>query len=93
MSRRQPCSELEAGEKAKEHEVYFGDDAAAVAAADTTSPLFKGRQADTTFRRRRTLEWGKTYYWRVDEIEPGGAREPVGGQRLEFHHGRFHGRR
>ncbi|MEN6578657.1 MAG: PA14 domain-containing protein [Phycisphaerales bacterium] len=57
-----------AGEKAVEHDVYFGDDAEAVMAADTSSDLYQGRQSGTTFDAD-DLEWGKTYYWRVDEID------------------------
>jgi hypothetical protein len=64
-----------AGEKAEQHEVYFGDDAAAVAAADTSSPLCLGRQAATTFEPG-TLPWGKIYYWRVDEIAGGDPNSP-----------------
>ena len=56
------------GENAQEHEVYFGDDAAAVAAADAGSPLFKGSQADTSFDPGQ-LAWNSTYYWRVDEVD------------------------
>jgi hypothetical protein len=61
-----------AGDKAQKHDVYFGDDKAAVAAADTASPLYKGRQDGTTFDVA-DLEWGKTYFWRVDEIDATGA--------------------
>ncbi len=55
------------GEKAATHDVYFGEDANAVAAADTGSPEYQGRQADTTFVLS-DLEWGKTYAWRIDEV-------------------------
>jgi len=64
-----------AGDNAQEHEVYFGDDANAVGDANTSSPLFKGRQGDTSFDAG-ALEWGKTYYWRVDEINEGEAGSP-----------------
>ncbi|MEN6576327.1 MAG: PA14 domain-containing protein, partial [Phycisphaerales bacterium] len=60
-----------AGEQAEQHEVYLGTDANAVATADTASPLFQGRQTDITFDTGE-LEWGATYYWRVDEV---GANE------------------
>ncbi len=65
----------EAGENAQQHEVYFGDDEAAVAAADASSPLFRGRQAGTTLDVG-SLEWGKTFYWRVDEINDGDPDSP-----------------
>jgi hypothetical protein len=61
-----------AGEGAQKHDVYFGDDQAAVAAADTSSPLYRGQQADAGFNAG-ALEWGKTYFWRVDEVDAAGA--------------------
>ncbi len=57
-----------AGEKATQHSVYFGDDEAAVAAADAASGLYKGTQAGTSFSPGN-LEWNKTYYWRIDETD------------------------
>jgi hypothetical protein len=57
-----------AGSRAVEHQVYFGDDAQAVADANTTTAgIYQGTQADTTFTVN-DLEWGRTYYWRVDEV-------------------------
>jgi hypothetical protein len=57
-----------AGDHAAEHDVYFGMDAEAVAAADTsTADIYQGRQAETSFSPA-TLEWNTTYYWRVDEV-------------------------
>ncbi len=54
--------------KAAEHDLYLGDDADAVAAADVNTPdIYLGRQAETSLDAGE-LEWGKTYYWRVDEI-------------------------
>jgi len=64
-----------AGDKAQQHEVYFGDDTDAVAAADTSSSLFMGRQSGTSFDVGE-LEWGKTFYWRVDEINEGDSESP-----------------
>ncbi|MBM4028404.1 MAG: hypothetical protein FJ280_23870, partial [Planctomycetes bacterium] len=72
-----------AGEKAQKHDVYFGDDKAAVAAADSKSPLFKGSQTGTTFNAG-ALEWGKTYYWRVDEVNPAEAASPWKGSVWSF---------
>ncbi len=57
----------EAGELAGEHQVYFGEDANAVAQADTSSPLFMGTEDETAFDAG-DVEWNKTYYWRVDEV-------------------------
>ena len=67
-----------AGEEATHHDVYFGTDANAVANADTTTAdVYQGRQTleQTTFDPG-LLEWGKTYYWRVDEINEGEADSP-----------------
>jgi hypothetical protein len=75
-----------AGQKARQHDVYFGADATAVAAATpTTAGIYQGRQAadDITFDPG-TLEWGKTYYWRVDEINSGEAESPWIGRVWSF---------
>ncbi|MDI6451783.1 GLUG motif-containing protein [Anaerobaca lacustris] len=57
------------------HDVYFGDDEAAVAnATSETQGFYRGRQAaGTTTYDPGTLEWAKTYYWRIDEV---GEAEP-----------------
>ena len=64
-----------AGDKAGEHDVYFGDDADAVAAADAGSPEYQGRQAETSFALS-DLEWDKTYFWRIDGINDVDADSP-----------------
>ncbi|UCG58083.1 MAG: hypothetical protein JSU70_00985 [Phycisphaerales bacterium] len=58
------------GVKAVQHDVYFGTDAAAVAAADTTTPLiYRGRLSAASYIPAESpLEWGQTYYLRVDEV-------------------------
>jgi hypothetical protein len=58
-----------AGEKAVKHQIYFGDDADAVAAADPSSNLYQGEQTldETTFTPGQ-LEWNRTYWWRIDEV-------------------------
>ncbi|AQT68934.1 hypothetical protein STSP2_02111 [Anaerohalosphaera lusitana] len=48
-----------AGKDALSHDVYFGTD---------PNMAFQGNQTSTTFDPG-TLEWGTTYYWRVDEID------------------------
>jgi hypothetical protein len=75
-----------AGEEATDHDVYFGDDATAVANADTaTAGIYKGRQkADKTTFDPGPLEWGKTYYWRVDEINASHADSPWKGSVWSF---------
>lgn len=51
------------------HNVYFGSSLAAVDAATTASPEFKGNQAlaNTSFQVNG-LYTGETYYWRIDEV-------------------------
>jgi hypothetical protein len=57
-----------AGQDAAQHDVYFGADANAVAAADTsTADIYQGRQDETSFASAK-LGWNATYYWRIDEI-------------------------
>jgi hypothetical protein len=66
-----------AGENAVQHQIYFGDDAAAVAAADTSSSLYQGQQdLDETTFTPPTLEWNKTYSWRVDEVNDANPDSP-----------------
>jgi hypothetical protein len=73
-----------AGEKATQHQVYLGPDADAVANADaSTTSVYKGQQAGTTFEAG-DLEWGKTYYWRVDEINTGEPESPWKGSLWSF---------
>jgi hypothetical protein len=66
------------GEEATDHDVYFGADAQAVAEADSqTAGIYHGRQkADVTSYDPGALDWGKTYYWRVDEINPASTESP-----------------
>ncbi|NIO31344.1 MAG: hypothetical protein GTN75_06045 [Gemmatimonadetes bacterium] len=75
-----------AGDEATHHDVYFGDAAEAVADADaTTADIYRGRQsAAVTSYEPGELEWGKTYYWRVDEINPADADSPWKGVTWSF---------
>ena len=75
-----------AGIKAKQHDVYFGEDADAVAAATpATAGIYRGQQAlDQTTFDPGELEWGKTYSWRVDEINPAEAGSPWQGAVWSF---------
>ncbi|MGO4771970.1 T9SS type A sorting domain-containing protein [Flavobacterium sp. W22_SRS_FK3] len=51
------------------HNIYFGTDLAALEAAGTLSPEFKGNQlkANASYQLNG-LYTGETYYWRVDEV-------------------------
>ena len=56
------------GDKASKHDVYFGTDEDAVTNADTsTTGIYQGRQDPNTYTPPETLEFGQTYYWRIDE--------------------------
>jgi len=69
--RQTPTLRWTAGDKAAEHDVYFGDDPNNVENADTTTTgIYRGRQVlDNTkyIPTEAPLEWNKTYYWRIDE--------------------------
>jgi hypothetical protein len=76
------------GDKAAKHDVYFGMDQAAVAGATTaTAGIYRGRQAldATTYTPAEApLAWGKTYYWRVDEVNDAAADSPWKGTVWSF---------
>ena len=67
-----------AGDKAVSHDVYFGDDADAVTGATPDSAgLYQGRQGlEETTLVLGDLEWNKTYYWRIDEVNDAEADSP-----------------
>jgi hypothetical protein len=77
-----------AGDKAAQHDVYLGTDQAAVEGATTaTANIYRGRQAldVTTYTPKEApLEWGKTYYWRVDEVNDTAADSPWKGSVWKF---------
>jgi len=59
------------GEAAVTHDVYFGTVFEDVNDADRTDPrgvLVSQDQAGTSFEPEGHLEFGQTYYWRVDEV-------------------------
>jgi hypothetical protein len=51
--------------------IYIGQDSASVANADETSPLYKGRQTDTSLPGGSQYSL-LTYYWRVDQEDAAG---------------------
>ncbi|MBN2133478.1 MAG: hypothetical protein JW741_28520 [Sedimentisphaerales bacterium] len=74
------------GYQAAQHDVYFGTDGDAVAAADpATGGIYRGRQdlEDVTFDPG-TLDWATTYYWRVDEVNTAEADSPWRGHVWSF---------
>ncbi|MCL5281807.1 MAG: hypothetical protein M1376_18065, partial [Planctomycetes bacterium] len=63
-----------AGEQAAQHDVYLGQDKDAVKSADTTSPLYQGRQTGKSLALDGKVEFGGgAYFWRIDEVEADGA--------------------
>ncbi len=69
-----------AGDDTASHDVYFGKDMNAVADADEDSDEFQGNQSGTTFNPEDEdadddglLLAGTTYFWRIDEVGPGGT--------------------
>jgi hypothetical protein len=59
------------GKFAAKHDVYFGDSPDTVSAADRANPLgalVSQAQDANTYDPAGSLELGKTYYWRVDEV-------------------------
>jgi hypothetical protein len=73
--------EWSAGTRARQHAVYLGTDPDAVAAADAS--VAQGVQADASFNTG-PLDWGTTYYWRVDEINDTEAESPWTGPVWSF---------
>ncbi|UCG58515.1 MAG: LamG domain-containing protein, partial [Phycisphaerales bacterium] len=62
------------GDMASKHDVYFGTDEDAVANADTsTAGIYRGQQTATNYAPPEALEWSRTYYWRIDEINTDGS--------------------
>ncbi|MBN1509362.1 MAG: discoidin domain-containing protein, partial [Sedimentisphaerales bacterium] len=60
-----------ASESAVAHDVYFGtsfDDVNAAGRANPLGVLAGQGQTDTTFNPDGLLEFGQTYYWRIDEV-------------------------
>jgi hypothetical protein len=60
------------GFSAVTHNVYLGTDEAAVNDATAASPEFKAGLSETTYQPA-DLAKGRTYYWRVDEVEADGT--------------------
>ena len=67
------------------HEVYFGSDKDAVNNADTGSPEYKGSgNLGSESYDPGQLEWGTTYYWRIDEANNANADSPWTGPLWSF---------
>jgi hypothetical protein len=75
-----------AARSAVAHDVYFGEDKNAVANATRGSmAIYRGRQpAETVSYDLDALERGKTYYWRIDEVNEGDLNSPWKGTVWSF---------
>lgn len=64
-----------AGDNAAEHDVYLGADEDAVKAADAsdTTGIYRGRQSATAYGPPEGFAWGRSYFWRIDEVAAGGT--------------------
>jgi hypothetical protein len=79
-----PTLRWAAGDKAAQHDVYFGTDADAVANADTTTTgIYRGRQNPASYSPG-TLQWNTSYYWRIDEVNNVEADSPWTGNVWSF---------
>ena len=67
------------GDKASQHDVYFGIDKDAVTDAETsdTTGVYRGRQTATTYTPPEGVDWGGgPYFWRIDEVNTDGTISP-----------------
>jgi len=83
--RHTPVLSWRAGEKAAQHDVYFGDNREAVAKATRADAVYQGRRKlEATAFEPGDLEWNKTYFWRVDEVNDAAAGSPWTGSVWSF---------
>jgi hypothetical protein len=63
------------GEKATEHDVYFGEAQQKVRQANTAdrTGIYRGRQTNTSYPLPDTLQSDQTYYWCIDEWNTDGT--------------------
>jgi len=74
-----------AGVFAASHEVYFGDNADAVANATKSSPEYKGtKMLGAESYNPGKLAWETTYYWRIDEVNNTNTDSPWYGKVWSF---------
>ena len=66
----QPVLTWTPGRTNYQHDVYFGTNGAAVAAAGTNAPEYRGRLGATSYTPG-LLASNTTFYWRIDEVQGG----------------------
>jgi hypothetical protein len=83
---RRPILSWHSGPRAMWHDVYFGENEDVVGNATTANVLvYRARQpAEVTTYDPGTLEWGKTYYWRIDEVNEADPDSPWKGDVWRF---------
>jgi hypothetical protein len=84
---RDTVLEWKPGVLAEKHDVYFGTDRKAVNNADRDNPidaLVAQDQIETSYAPAALLDYGQTYYWRVDEISGSDANSPWKGDLWSF---------
>ena len=68
-----PLLQWTPGVRAASHNVYLGTDENAVETANVASPLYRGRQTDTSFPLQGLVQPGGRHFWRIDEVETDGT--------------------
>ena len=83
---RSPILSWAAGKSALYHEVYFGEEKDTVTNATPESPgIYHGRYpAGMTTHNPGILEYAKTYYWRIDEVNEVDPNSPWKGDVWSF---------
>ena len=66
------------GDDASQHDLYLGTDREAVCNADTSdmTGIYQGRQRSGSYIPSKPLQWGRTYYWRIDEYNTDATISP-----------------
>jgi len=73
-----------AGDYGDSHDVYFGTDWEDVNEAITVSSEFKGNQDPCEWDPPGVLELGRSYYWRIDEVNDSNVDSPWKGHVWSF---------
>ncbi len=84
---RDAAMSWKAGGAAVAHDVYFGtsiDDVNEATADDPRDVLVSAAQAETTYDPAGLLDYGLTYYWRVDEVNDLDPNSPWKGDVWSF---------
>jgi len=83
---RRPILSWRGAMRAGAHDIYFGNDKDTVAnATPQTQGIYLGRQVgEMVTYDLGTLEWNKTYYWRIDEVNDADPNSPWKGDVWSF---------